>query len=154
MVPYKLSSDGQLDYYNGVGCLSSTVNDTPDIFNVKAADPNHPDAATGGFVPAQFLSYQDKEGVTHNVNDGGFWTDAAIGRFVAALSSATTPEEFEAAWNELIKYDALSTRSYMAAHADYPQSVIEWLEMMNTGTGLYNHALVESVSGSIYFHFG
>lgn len=146
-----MTSPGQLNHYNRTTCLSSGANDGPDVFKVAATPTLGP--VPKSFVPKDFLEYKDDQGITHYTNDGSHWTEEALGPLVKIVSEVTTPKEFKAAWEVLVQYETFSTRAYLAHKTTqkppkstaYPQSVIEWLEMMNTGTGLYNNCLIESV---------
>ncbi|OBZ76174.1 hypothetical protein A0H81_03215 [Grifola frondosa] len=77
---------------------------------------------------------------------------------LAAVPPSQLQETFETAWNELTKPDRLSTRGYMLAGKEgkptdapdpYPESVVQWLEIFDSATGLYDHAFVETVLDAI-----
>ena len=53
-------------------------------------------------------------------------------------------DDFEEGWEELMKYDWASTRSYLTREKpEYPLSVAHWMETRNSGTGGYDRAFSE-----------
>ena len=155
LIQYKMSADNTIWNYNGINVVSpstASVMQEFDVFKVSQSK--------GGFVPDFYLQPQDP---SHNPNSGSYWTDKALGPYVQAFKDAaegTDPdkvrEAIEVAWNNVVRHDSLSTRAYMTRpnptpqlpsddYPNYPDAVIEWLESLNTGTGLYDIAFVESV---------
>ncbi|KAF8965478.1 hypothetical protein BDZ97DRAFT_1658957 [Flammula alnicola] len=147
LVDYKLSADNNLQYYNTVPPLNSTQSD------IQAADDYfRVSVSKGGTVPDDFV----KESVS-------YWTGRIYDRFKALFAELDTPnlpdekrrEIFARAWKELVSQDYHTTRSFMRAGLygvpPYPGPVIEWLEMFDSATGLYDSAFVESVMDSLDF---
>lgn len=70
---------------------------------------------------------------------------------------------WEDGWNTLMRYDNHSARSFMLSAFDdpdiklkkdaYPPSVVDWLERMNTGTGLFDMAFSEMVIDDLQFDY-
>lgn len=53
-------------------------------------------------------------------------------------------DDFEKGWEELMKYDWASTRSYLTREKpEYPLPVVHWMETRNSGTGGYDRAFSE-----------
>jgi len=52
-------------------------------------------------------------------------------------------DNFDKGWEELMKYNWASTRSYLAREKHYPLSVIHWMETRNSGTGGFDRAFAE-----------
>lgn len=156
LIDYTLSDPKNLKYYNDSRHTVAASDQTIDPFGVS--DSN------GGTVPVSFLERPESE--TGDWNPVDYWTNEVYGYYkqlFAGLDGAP-PEErqaiFEAAWDELTKQDHLSTRGYMlsgpegkpeGAPAPYPESVVQWLETFDSGTGLYDQAFVESVLDSLDF---
>lgn len=54
--------------------------------------------------------------------------------------------DFEQGWNELMKYDWASIRSYLTREKpDYTLTVVHWMENRLSGTGGYDRALSEVI---------
>jgi monoamine oxidase len=71
-------------------------------------------------------------------------------------------EAMKKAWDKLMEVDHLSTRGYMlrpkpwidtnpSEYPQLPESVVEWLESMGAGTGMYNGAFAETVMMALDF---
>lgn len=79
-------------------------------------------------------------------------------------------KDFNKGFDELMKFDLYSTRQYLrsfitdnvrltdgngeqvaAFQGRYPEEVIDWLETVDSATGLYNYAFSESVMDSYDF---
>lgn len=154
LIEYKMNADNTIMNYNGINIIPSKDDmNKYDLFKVSEKN--------GGFVPNSYLTSNETNG---NPNDGSFWLDKALGSYIQAFKDAaegTDPDKIraaiEAAWANVTKHDSLSTRAYMMRpnptpsvssndYPNYPDAVIEWLESLSTGTGLYDEAFVESVS--------
>ncbi|OCH84180.1 hypothetical protein OBBRIDRAFT_742042 [Obba rivulosa] len=142
LIEYHLHTDNNLSYFNSRGPAT-------DIIESTAEDYFHVSTDNGGTVPPAYV----QQGVD-------YWTGAVYDYYknlFAKMNDAKTDEErqaaFQAAWNELVKQDFHSTRSYMlsgkegkpsSAPPPYPETVVEWLETFDSATGLYNQSFVES----------
>lgn len=153
LVPYFLSNDNTVVSYNGRNIRPAAVNAEYDVFGVATN--------VGGFVPDDYLKYRNASGQDEYSNDGSTWINAALGSFINSLQDE---DQLVDAWANMSQYDALSTRSFLGRPNPAPQrnddghvipnplypglpvAVIEWLEMLNTATGLYNNSFLESVS--------
>ncbi|RDB24913.1 hypothetical protein Hypma_008040 [Hypsizygus marmoreus] len=147
LVEYHLSADNNLEYFNTMPPLNSTVTSVQamdDYFRVSV--PN------GGTVPTDFIQ-----------QPVSFWTGQVYKHYKDLFAELDNEELtqverlqiFQEAWKELITQDHHSTRSFMRAGLNgvqpYPGPVIEWLEMFDSATGLYDQAFVESVMDSLDF---
>ncbi|KAF9473297.1 hypothetical protein BDN70DRAFT_817464 [Pholiota conissans] len=146
-VDYKLSGPNNLQYFNTAPPLNSTVNPVDakdDYFRVSVSK--------GGTVPDDFI-----------LEDVDHWTglvyDPYKDRFKALDNEDLTDDQrreiFAEAWAHLTAQDHHTTRSAMRAGLNgvrpYPNPVIEWLEMFDSATGLYDRAFVESIMDSLDF---
>ena len=53
-------------------------------------------------------------------------------------------DNFDKGWEDLMKYDWASTRSYlMRERPNYPLSVVHWMETRDSGTGGFDRAFAE-----------
>ena len=94
---------------------------------------------TGQQVPEGYLNkeYVDLRGKT--VFGVNACTAAAYDGFRRALI-----DNFEQGWEDLMKYDWASTRSYLSREEpNYPLSVIHWMESRSGGTGSFDLAFSE-----------
>ncbi|KAG8862108.1 hypothetical protein FRB96_002138 [Tulasnella sp. 330] len=150
VIPYGMSNDNAIDYYNGVRVLqgSPSLASTSDIFKMSSANP-------GGLVDPNYLSYQPTPGgPTVNCNDGEYWMHKAYGPFVQAFEQGTSGMSIKAGWAKAVVYDPLTARVFLTLkdpgpdYQKYPPEVVEWLEMMNTGVG---QAFLESLLDALDF---
>ncbi|KAK7691011.1 hypothetical protein QCA50_006114 [Cerrena zonata] len=148
LIPYTFHHPNNLLCYNLRGPVTREVAaQTVDYFHVSVSN--------GGTVPDRYAQEQPKD-----------WIDRIYDPFKCLFAKMNTVDPsqrwkaFREAWMELTKYEHLSTRGYMLAGKEgkaedapdpYPESVVHWLETMDSGTGLYDKAFVESVMGSLDF---
>jgi hypothetical protein len=98
-----------------------------------------PSQLTKQQVPEEFLNkeYVDLRG--NKVFGVNACTAAAYDPFRKDLI-----ENFDKGWEELMKYDWASTRSYlMQEKPKYPFSVVHWMENRSSGTGSFDRAFSE-----------
>ena len=92
------------------------------------------------------------------VNSGsGYWLAQCLDPFKKALA-----KNWETGWATLMKYDQYSARSFMLSAISeeglidkpaYPPAVVDWLERMDTGTGLFDMAFTEMVLDDLEFDY-
>ncbi|KAM9957008.1 hypothetical protein ACTFIR_003745 [Dictyostelium discoideum] len=129
-IPYHLTVDNNLVYYNGKRIFANTLlNDDPLYFS----DTHN--GGPGTAVPDKY-TYQPY----------GDLLDAVYKKFSDDLEN-----DFESGFETLLKSDNYSTRAYLFEKGPYPQSVVNYLETMDTGTGLYDMAFSETIMD--YFDF-
>ena len=161
LVEYVLGRDNNIRYYNGqcrylglrslrltacagIKATAAQANQAGDTFKdeiVRHRSVFSPPcvSSTGMQVPEEYLNkeFVDLSGKTvYGVNA---CTAAAYDPFRKALI-----DNFDKGWEELMKYDWASTRSYLAREKpNYPLSVIDWMETRNSGTGGFDQAFAE-----------
>ncbi|KAG8911688.1 hypothetical protein FRC02_006466 [Tulasnella sp. 418] len=147
LIPYMLSSDNNLHYYN---------TQSPTIKTDATGDDYHVSVSQGGTVPDDYAK-----------QTADCWTSKIYDYFkneIAKADEITDPVErakaFQNAWNDLTRQDHFSTRGYMLAGdagkpsgvpPPYSEAVVEWLETFDSATGLYDEAFVESIIDSLDF---
>ena len=90
-------------------------------------------------VPEEYLNKEYVDLRKKTVYGVNACTAAAYDPFRKALI-----DNFDKGWEELMKYDWASTRSYLSqGDPKYPLSVIHWMETRNSGTGGFDRAFAE-----------
>ncbi|KAF8810968.1 FAD/NAD(P)-binding domain-containing protein [Phlegmacium glaucopus] len=132
MMKYVFSNDENIRYYNGIKTTVVVANTAGDHFNDE--------------VPEEYLNkeYIDLRG--NKVFGVNACTAAAYDPFRKALI-----EDFHKGWEELMKYDWASTRSYLTQEKKYPFSVVHWMENRSSGTGAFDRAFSETILSSLLF---
>ncbi|KDQ17782.1 hypothetical protein BOTBODRAFT_105219 [Botryobasidium botryosum FD-172 SS1] len=128
LIPYILSTENNLNFFNGI----VHTNEGVQVLN-----------AAGNFDPfATGIA-----GLDDTVDN---MIGAALNPFEGALVA-----DFVEGWAVLMEADGYSTRSYMALAPDleYSHDVIDYLETFGTASNLYDCALSESVMDSLDFDF-
>lgn len=142
-VPYIMNSENQFLEYNSQREQQKTVNTEP------TADWFKDGSSAGGLVPPEFI---DK-----GVN---YWLGECFTPFKDLFV-----ENWEKGWAKLMEFDQYSARTFMMLPFDiknedgtpflkkeaYPNSAINWMERMNTGTGLFDMAFSEMVIDDLQF---
>ncbi|KAK0189844.1 hypothetical protein F5146DRAFT_1139336 [Armillaria mellea] len=137
LVPYIMDSGNQFLEYNSKREQQKRVNSKP------KADWFTDCSSAGGLVPPTFIN----KGVNH-------WLSECFTPFKTLLV-----ENWEKGWKRLMEFDEYSARTFMLLPFDirdedgerflkkipYPNSVINWMERMNTGTGMFDMAFSEMV---------
>lgn len=152
LIPYTLSTDDDLNLFNGILLTSKQVEEATKIL----ADP--------------FWTGVEQPESVKPLPTVAACTSYAIKKFRDPFKDPKV--SFEAAWHELMQWDAWSTRQYMRSAQNGPQyspqvscpisrltmnlmtclkQVVDWLETFNTATSLYDCALSESVMDSLDF---
>ncbi|KAK0213580.1 hypothetical protein IW262DRAFT_1466891 [Armillaria fumosa] len=111
--------------YNSQCEQQKTVNTKP------TADWFKDSSSAGGLVPSEFINM----GVDR-------WLGECFTPFKKLLA-----ENWEKGWKKLMEFDEYSARTKKA----YPNSAINWMERMNTGTGLFDMAFSEMVIDDLQF---
>ena len=158
LIPFYYSNDNTLYYYNGRKIFYS---------NDQVNDPlGFGDTANGG----------KGMGVPDSYSNRPFWqwTDYVVQPFLTIMDTNITK-----AYEFLKKYDNNSVRSFMATFdakdllremglnfnytspvdsitgerldRTYPQIVVDWTESLDTGTGMYDNAMAETVIDAFDF---
>ncbi|KAG8992709.1 hypothetical protein FRB94_013461 [Tulasnella sp. JGI-2019a] len=149
-IDYEMTSPNALLRYNKVTVHrnDTRIETTPDLFNVTKEK--------GGMVP---------DSIVQTDNTGAALMDSVLGPFIAEFKGAVVNEDPEkvreaikAAWNKVIKYDHLPMQGFLLERlpenlqsGGHGEAIVEWLESMGSGTGMYNHAFVESVMAAVDF---
>lgn len=143
LIPYTLHHDNNLLYYNLQAPVTAKDAKTQNLDYFRVSVDNN------GIVPNSFA----EAGSNH-------WLDMVYEPFKKPFAGMNDPdpqkqvEAFSAGWANLTKQDHLSVRGYMLVAEEpeteqsrpaYPESVVHWLETMDTGTGIYDQGLVEAV---------
>lgn len=129
LIPYYLSDPNEILLYNGIRYLRHEL---------PPNDPFHDN-----------LPPFTNESPNH-------WIDKCTKPFIDLLVS-----DPEAGWEFLLKYDQYSARSFMATAFNdpplvkeaYPSPVIDWLERMSTGTGMFDLGFSHMVLGGLTFNY-
>jgi len=110
--------------------------------NSGITDPLHFAEKNGGGVPDDFVD----KGADVILNE-------AFGPTLKKLST-----DFNAGFMELMQNDGLSTRAYLTnlfkrnlGHSHDKVNVVNWLETLNTASGLYDEAFSESIMDALDF---
>ncbi|KDQ10963.1 hypothetical protein BOTBODRAFT_469085 [Botryobasidium botryosum FD-172 SS1] len=151
LVPYKMSHDNQVLDFNSVRHLQKDIGTPRDWFRDSTENQ--------GLVPPKYVN----AGVAH-------WLEECFQPFKDALVF-----DWKQGWELLMRYDQHSARSFMRTEIDevvtlhkvvkgqkkelvvkikkdaYPDAAINWLERMNTGTGLFDMAFSEMVIDDLQF---
>jgi hypothetical protein len=97
---------------------------------------------TGQQVPDEYLKkeYTDSRGRKY------FGASACAAQAFDPFREDLIGDNYKAGWENLMKYDWASTRSYLAREMDpkYPLPAVHWMETRNSGTGGYDHAFSEA----------
>lgn len=142
-IPYIMNSDNQFLEYNSQRVQQKAVIQQP------TADWFKDSSSAGGLVPSEFINM----GVDH-------WLGECFTPFKKLLV-----ENWEKGWRKLMEFDEYSARTFMMLPFDiknedgtsflkkeaYPNSAINWMERMNTGTGLFDMAFSEMVIDDLEF---
>jgi hypothetical protein len=96
---------------------------------------------TGQQVPNVYLE-------KHYFNSRGreyFGASACAAEAFDPFREALIGDNYKEGWENLMRYDWASTRSYLAREMNpkYPLPAIHWMETRNSGTGGYDHAFSE-----------
>ncbi|QRV96286.1 hypothetical protein RhiJN_24304 [Ceratobasidium sp. AG-Ba] len=139
LVPYTISHPKTRMYFNGQRWYTEQASVQEDPFGFSQAE--------GDRVPTQFFS--GREGAACLLIEDCYDPFKAQFGEVYAKNPPQRPAAFRDAWARLTAHDYDSTRSHMrsAPHL-YPESVIDWLEMVDSATGLYDKRFVENVLAS------
>ena len=147
LIPYTYNHPNNLLYYNLQPPVTSEV-------AAQAVDYFHVSVSHGGIVPDSYA----EESSDH-------WISKIYDLFKELFTGMDDPDPeasghaFQKAWKELTSQDHFSTRGYMLAGqagkpdnapGPYPNSVVHWLEKVDSATGLYDEAFVESVIVSFH----
>ncbi|KAK0433398.1 hypothetical protein EV421DRAFT_1718643 [Armillaria borealis] len=143
LIPYIMNSENQFIEYNSQRHQLKTVN------TKSMADWFKDSSSAGGLVPPEFID----KGVDH-------WLGECFTPFKDLFA-----ESWEKGWKKLMEYDEYSARAFMMHPFDiknedgtcflkkeaYPKAAIDWMERMNTGTGLFDMAFSEMVIDDLQF---
>lgn len=143
LVPYIMSHDNQFLEYNSNVTQLKKINTSP------TADWFKDSTSAGGRVPPEYLS----KGVDYYLGE-------CFSPFKDLLA-----KDWKKGWEKLMEFDKYSARTFMMLPFDiknndgtyflkkdgYPHSVINWLERMSTGTGLFDMAFTEMVLDDLQF---
>jgi len=147
LVPYIMSCENQFLEFNRQKVQQKEADKEAD--KKPRADVFKDSVENKGLVPKLYTD----AGVSH-------WLEECFNPFKTLLA-----QDWNKGWDKLMKYDKYSARSFMAtAFHDkkedgtdflkkdaYPDAVINWLERMNTGTGLFDMAFAEMVIDDLQF---
>jgi hypothetical protein len=147
LVPYIMTSENQFLHYNGRRVQQRDI----DKAGIQDIHPDyfHDSEINGGMVPPDFI----ERGTAH-------WLSQCFDPFKKLFE-----QDFEKGWKQLMMFDEHSARSFMASSFDitegdfvlkkekYPFFAINWLERMNTGTGLFDMAFSEMVLDDLAFDY-
>jgi len=146
LVPYIMSSENQFLEYNSERVQQKKVDTSP------STDWFSDSSTIGGLVPPKFVLW----GVSH-------WLGECFNPFRNLLA-----EDWNKGWTKLMEFDKYSARTFMMLPFDipndngegkflkkeaYPNSAINWMERMNTGTGLFDMAFSEMVIDDLEFDY-
>ncbi|PPQ76897.1 hypothetical protein CVT24_008782 [Panaeolus cyanescens] len=124
LIDYVLSDSNNILMFNGQKTNSQIANTTPG---------NH----FGDDVMGTYVNLETKNLRGEPVYGVNACTSVAFDRFRKAL---VTKGNFKKGWEELLRYDWASTRTYLS---QYPASISQWMETRNSSTGGYDSALSE-----------
>ncbi|KAF7323599.1 Amine oxidase [Mycena kentingensis (nom. inval.)] len=127
LVEYKFSANNTFELFNGI--RRNTADLTP-----RDTDPFKISQNRGGAVPDAWVA-QGIDSITSGIYSP--YTDAFR-------------KDFATGWTLVSAQDHFSVRGYLLSQG-LPESVVEWLETFQTGTGMYDQAFVESVFDAIDF---
>ena len=133
MLPYLRANDNAFLSYNGRSFTKSTVNSNAgyDTFGVSKTN--------GGCVPDEWVQK----------GPGEFWKRMDVLR--QYFNGADTDQELEEALEKLMKWEDHSVTTYLTLVEKVPYNVVKWWETMESRTGLFDQALVETVLASLVF---
>ncbi|PBK71612.1 FAD/NAD(P)-binding domain-containing protein [Armillaria solidipes] len=143
LIPYIMNNGNQFLEYNSQRVQQKTVISDP------TADWFKDCSSAGGLVPPEFIN----KGVDH-------WLSECFTPFKKLLA-----ENWEKGCKKLMDFDQYSARTFMMLpfciknedgtcflkKEAYPNSVINWMERMNTGTGMFDTAFSEMVIDDLQF---
>ncbi|THU94485.1 hypothetical protein K435DRAFT_668339 [Dendrothele bispora CBS 962.96] len=145
LIPYITSSPNQVLGYNAQRITQMTVDNNPNTDHFNDSD------AKGGVVPLNFV----QQGPSH-------WLNLCFDPFKQFFRTTN----WNTAFNQLMEFDQYSARMFMATEFNitnpngfhltkpvYPTSVINWLERMDTATGLFDMAFSEMVLDHLQFDY-
>ncbi|KAJ7191559.1 L-amino acid oxidase 1 [Mycena pura] len=133
-IKYVLSQDDNILEFNNIRTTAAVASTQGDHFKDV-------------IVPKEYLNKEhvDLRGKTV------YGVDACAGAAYDPFRKALI-DDFDAGWNELMKYDWASTRSYLAREKPkYPLSVVHWMENRTSGTGGFDKAFSEEILESLEF---
>ncbi|KAJ2916960.1 hypothetical protein MD484_g3434, partial [Candolleomyces efflorescens] len=142
-VRYIMNSENQFLEYNSQRVQQKNVYAEP------TADWWKDSSSAGGLVPPEYID----KGVNH-------WLAECFTPFKDLLV-----DDWDKGWAKLMEFDHFSARAFMVLPFDiqnedgssfltkeaYPDAVINWMERMNTGTGLFDMAFSEMVIDDLQF---
>ncbi|TBU23609.1 hypothetical protein BD311DRAFT_673539 [Dichomitus squalens] len=129
LVPYQYSAANTFELFNGF--RHSSADSAPEDFDIFGVSETK-----GGAVPDAFVAQG---------------ADTVAAEVFLPYRDAFEKLPFPEAWKLLTAEDPYSTRGYLLAKKDYPETVVEWLETFESATGLYNNAFVESTMDAMDF---
>ena len=142
LIPYIFHDPNNLLYYNlQPPTTAGVVAQSTDYFQVSVSKGGTVPDAYADRLPDYWLGliYDPFKELFEGMND---------------IDPDARGRAFIEAWAELTKQDHFSTRGYMLAGKEgkppsapdpYPEPVVHWLETVDSATGLYDEAFVESV---------
>ena len=133
----------RLRHHVGIETTAAVANTAGDHFRDKivcaAFRSFSSSQLTGQQVPKEYLYKEHIDLRGKKVFGVNACTGAAFDPFRKALIN-----NFNEGWEELMKYDWASTRSYLAREKpQYPLSVVHWMETRDNGTGGFDQAFSE-----------
>lgn len=126
LIKYHMSEPNNIQYFNGVALTNDAIEKL---------------AKKGDFDPFK----TSVAGLTDTPEN---LVKARIGPFVNALAS-----NFQDGWNQLMQWDDWSTRDYLIEKAGMAPELVDYLEALSTGTGIWNQSLSETVMDSLDFDY-
>ncbi|KDR69964.1 hypothetical protein GALMADRAFT_145015 [Galerina marginata CBS 339.88] len=136
LIKYVISSGDNIRYFNNIKTTAAVANTAGNHFNDKT-------------VPKEYLNKEHIDLRGRKVFGVNACIGAAFDPFRAALVA-----DFDKGWEELMKYDWASARSYLAREKpQYPLPVVHWLETRNGGgAGSFDRAFSEDILNSLDFN--
>jgi len=131
MIKFVFSNNENIRYYNGIKATVADISTPGDHFNDE-------------IVPKEYF-YKEHIDLRGNKVIG---LNACVGAAYDPFRKILL-EDFDKGWEELMKYDSYSTRSYLMQK--YPFSVVHWMENRTGGTGSFDQAFPETILISLIF---
>jgi monoamine oxidase len=135
LIDYTFSMKQNVQMYNGIRLTKAEVVPNSDAFHFGSSHNGGPGTA----VPDCYTEY-----------DYDHWLGIAIEPYLEAMKV-----DFNSGFDNLMTVDTVSTRAYLLGllnnNKPLPPSVINWMETMDTGTGLYDKAFSETVMDAFDF---
>ncbi|EKM59015.1 uncharacterized protein PHACADRAFT_136177 [Phanerochaete carnosa HHB-10118-sp] len=132
-IPYLRRNENTFLSYNNITVTraedQTQRKSDPDVFKVSVSK--------GGNVPDTFIAKGSEQ----------MW-DVALDE----LRQLFVKHPFEEAYQELLKWDNYSVRTYLTQILKYPSDVVNWFESVESRTGLMDESLAETVLASLVFN--